>query len=218
MSKPITVSKPVASVPIDWVVKGTELFSIQVSSAIPEVQPTDSSDVLWDDPDEFWDESEEEFCEEPKPEELFSSQPPTVEDPEEYDWDSVEDEDDIWVPEDTDSSDPVVPKPPVSKDTGSPATTVAPAVPKPPISESPKYIPTTYAEVKTAPKVVQPKSVSVERLDENAIRDFVKANKLCSEGDILSAFSAYDKTKVRSVIKSALRKYRIFEKHGKYTV
>lgn len=56
------------------------------------------------------------------------------------------------------------------------------------------------------------------RLDENGIRDFVKQHKLCTESDIVKAFEGYDKNKVNLMIKSALRKYKIFEKHGKFTV
>lgn len=56
------------------------------------------------------------------------------------------------------------------------------------------------------------------RLDENGIRDFVKQHKLCTESDIVKAFEGYDKNKVHLMVKSALRKYKIFEKHGKFTV
>lgn len=56
------------------------------------------------------------------------------------------------------------------------------------------------------------------RLDENGIRDFVKQHKLCTESDIVKAFEGYDKNKVHLMVKSALRKYKIFEKHGRFTV
>lgn len=56
------------------------------------------------------------------------------------------------------------------------------------------------------------------RLDENGIRDFVKQHKLCTESDIVKAFDGYDKNKVHLMVKSALRKYKIFEKHGRFTV
>lgn len=56
------------------------------------------------------------------------------------------------------------------------------------------------------------------RLDENGIRDFVKQHKLCTESDIVRAFEGYDKNKVHLMVKSALRKYKIFEKHGRFTV
>ena len=56
------------------------------------------------------------------------------------------------------------------------------------------------------------------RLDENGIRDFVKRHKLCTESDIVKAFEGYDKNKVHLMVKSSLRKYKIFEKHGKFTV
>lgn len=75
----------------------------------------------------------------------------------------------------------------------------------------------SFADVKNIKPSTLP-AQPASRLDENAVRDFVKSHKLCSESDIISAFSGYDRVKVKSVIKSALRKYKIFEKHGKFTV
>lgn len=74
-----------------------------------------------------------------------------------------------------------------------------------------------HSNTKSYKTVEKPEPV-LTRLDENAVRDFIKVNGLCTEQDILKNFSGHDPLKVRSVIKSAARHYKIFEKHGKFTV
>jgi hypothetical protein len=54
-------------------------------------------------------------------------------------------------------------------------------------------------------------------LSESEVRRYVKENRMCTEEDIISAFGE-DREKVKSIINSALRKCKIFNKHGKFTV
>lgn len=69
------------------------------------------------------------------------------------------------------------------------------------------------------PVVVQePIGARVSRLDDNVIRDYVKAHKMCTEKDIVDAFSYMGVSKVRSAIESAKRHSKIFKKHDRFTV
>lgn len=196
--------------PTNWVSNGVELFSITVEKPASRVE----DEEVWSEPEDVFEDASEDIWE---PGDAVTESDDVFEDAPEGSADSVdwEDGDDLWEPEE-DAWEPeeVIPtsQPKVEK-------SVVRAE-KPPVSVerpiSPKQ--KTFSDVKAAPKPVVQAPVSATRLDENAIRDYVKAHKLCSESDIFSAFPGHDKVKVRTVIKSALRKYKIFEKHGKFTV
>ena len=206
----IVVKSTVADAPVDWTPHGVELFSIKVNISVKSVETKQHND-LWEDSDEdIWDGSDSDVWEDDSEEEepIIKPNEPVQNIVDDSIW---EDDDDTWVSdEDEEHEEPLTPV--IEKPISQPKP--ASSVPK----NQATYKPKTFAEVKNVPKVEPKPSPVLERLDENSIRDFVKSHKLCSESDILSAFAGYDKPKVRNVIKSALRKYKIFEKHGKYTV
>lgn len=203
----------------EWVVNGVELFSISVEKTVDTVQKstTDVSESLWavesSSEDSWSDDDVWESVEEPIDivnEGSDSAIDWEVSDIEEEEF--IEDEKDLWKepePKNTMVETPVFverrPEKETSREVGST---------KSPTATKPK----SFSEVKKAPEPTVSASVISSRLDEDSIRDFVKSHKLCSESDIFSVFSSHDRAKVRSVIKSALRKYKIFEKHGKFTV
>lgn len=177
-----------------WVIHGLELFSVEVKKPkTPDNQrkevPTDASDLF--EPEEEIFEPEEEISE---PEEEISE-----------DCDGYED---LW---EVDETQDFVPE----ED--------AYVAPEP--VKATKSIQSQEAKVPEVKQTViatqEPRKTTSSvnlRLDENGIRDFVKQHKLCTESDIVSAYEGYDKNKVHLMVKSALRKYKIFEKHGRFTV
>lgn len=267
--------------PVEWVVKGTELFSIVVEKPVDTVQNSTSEDTLFDESSEVWSEdvSEEawvgnsEGVVEPETDDTWSEgdlvwndepEENTIwEEPEDVveekgtgvDWasDSIWDDnatEDIWWSSEDEKpkKEPIVEPKCTRKHPFESHKTSVDSIensPKMGISyreskrfedrnpntrhESPKMgtpkesssVNRTQFKSFSEVKNVEPTPVvkpTITRLDENAIRDFVKSHKLCSEEDILSAFGNHDRVKVKSFIKSALRKYKIFEKHGKFTV
>lgn len=202
----------------EWVSHGTELFSVKVPIAdspkvtpVPDVRP--EGDDIWDEPSEVvWQEDDGGFEDPINDESSFT----TDEDEDLFeDWEEgpYEEEGDY----EEDSGNPVV---------SSVERPVAPATPiinKNPVARPAGVVRTNTTTPPPAAPVPERKSVSAGnppsyKLDENAVREFVKSNRLCTEGDICRAFSDYDPAKVRQCIKSALRKYRIFEKHGRFTI
>ena len=192
---------PVSTEPIrEWVSNGVELFSITVEK--PQTQGTTSTEttVEWGDEDEvIWEED--------------ASEPEGVGGPVEV---AETGEDDLW--EDSDEADWVLEEDDEDFEEEPVAVTQVVEPPKQVEKKPAEFKPKTFEEVKQAPKPVQQPVQPSIRLDENGVRDFVKAHKLCSESDIFNAFPGQDRNKIRLVIKSALRKYKIFEKHGKFTV
>ena len=182
----------------NWVSHGVELFSLAVriepKVVTTEVVSTNTESVIWDEPEEVeWsiDEDMENTDESLEGGTVDSSKS-----------DDVWADDSIWGQEKSDSEQ---------------FTNVQKSMVEQTKNRS-VQTPKTFSEVKNVPKPPKDSIPQPVRLDENSIRDFVKSHKLCSESDICNAFSGVDNVRVRSVIKSALRKYKIFEKHGRFTV
>lgn len=78
--------------------------------------------------------------------------------------------------------------------------------------------PVISSEPEKSVAVQEPIGARVSRLDDNVIRDYVKAHKMCTEKDIVDAFSYMGVSKVGSAIESAKRHSKIFKKHDRFTV